>query len=204
MKYLAAYGWRHTHWSGAFYPEDLPVADDDDWRLSYYSNEFNAVLVPADYWKTGPADCADWLDSVHEDFQFFVECRTSMLDVVSLADLTSALKELSPQLSALIFSDRYPPMSEAVNKPFVELADSLGLESIDALSDSAHFILIEDELLDLRAARTTVEQFVARSNAVEINEAEINKTGAAIIVKHPKLQAENLRKFRTVLDIMGY
>ena len=49
MMNLGAYGWRHKHWSNTFYPEDLPVDADDDWRLAYYSNEFNAVLVPADY-----------------------------------------------------------------------------------------------------------------------------------------------------------
>jgi len=46
---LGAYGWRHGRWSGTFYPDDLPMADDEDWRLAYYSNEFNAVMVPADY-----------------------------------------------------------------------------------------------------------------------------------------------------------
>jgi len=207
---LGAYGWRHAHWAGVFYPDDLPVDGDEDWRLSYYSNEFNAVLVPADYWQTEQVnDCADWLDSVHEDFQFFVECRANMLDVVSLTDLTGALKELSPQLSALVFSDENASMSETVKKPFVELADSLGLELIDAVSDSTRFIFIEDELLDLRASRAMTEQFIARVKAIEMkagemNEAGINKVGASIIVKHPKLQAENLRKFRTVLDIMGH
>ncbi|VAW50835.1 hypothetical protein MNBD_GAMMA06-453, partial [hydrothermal vent metagenome] len=46
-----AYGWRQKHWSNSFYPEDLPA--EDDWRLTYYSNEFDVVLVPADYWQAG-------------------------------------------------------------------------------------------------------------------------------------------------------
>ena len=53
-----AYGWRHKHWLESFYPEDLPVNGSEDWRLSYYSNEFNTVMVPCDYWKSGESiDC---------------------------------------------------------------------------------------------------------------------------------------------------
>ena len=71
---LGAYGWRQPHWDNGFYPEDLPVDGPDDWRLTYYSNEFNTVLVPADYWQTSEkADCGIWLDAVHDEFQFFVE-----------------------------------------------------------------------------------------------------------------------------------
>ena len=38
---VGSYGWRHPHWRGSFYPEDLP----EDWQLSYYSNEFSVVMV---------------------------------------------------------------------------------------------------------------------------------------------------------------
>ena len=103
---LGAYGWRQSHWLNTYYPEDLPVDGDDDWRLTYFSNEFNAVLVPADYWQTGKnIDCESWLDAVHEGFQFFVECHVDMLDFISMAELSAELKKLRPQLSALVFLD---------------------------------------------------------------------------------------------------
>ena len=194
---LGAYGWRHRHWSGIFYPEDLPVADDEDWRLAYYSNEFNAVLVPVDYWLAAQsADYEEWLDSVHADFQFFVECRASMLDSLALADLTAALKKLSPQLSALVFLDDDQPMPESVKQPFIELAASLQVELIDVAADAACFLLLEDDLSDLRAIRATVEQFAAQRD-----DALIEST---IIVNHAQLQAGDLSKFRSMLEIMGY
>jgi len=196
---LGAYGWRHAHWAGTFYPDELPVAEED-WRLSYYSNEFNTVLVPADYWLNGRVnDCEDWLDSVHTEFQFFVECRASMLDVISLADLTGALTKLNPQLSALVLTNDNALLSDAVKKQFFELAALLNIEVFDVESGSTHFVFIEDELLDLRAAKTKIEQLIAQINGVETKESRVN-----IIVNHPQLQAENLTKFRTVLDIMGY
>jgi len=44
-----------------------------------------------------------------------------------------------------------------------------------------------------------VEQFAA-----QINDNEMNESEATIIVNHTQLQAGNLSKFRSVLDVMGY
>lgn len=195
---LGAYGWRQTHWSGTFYPEDLPMTDDDDWRLAYYSNEFNAVLVPADYWLDAQgADCEAWLDSVHADFKFFVECRASMLDSLSLADLSAALKKLSPQLSALVLLDEGQSMPASTKQPFIELASSLQVEVFDLAAGKPDFLLLEDDLSDLRASRVAVEQFVAQTEDKASDEA-------TIIVDHAQLPAANLSKFRSMLEIMGY
>ena len=181
---LGAYGWRHKHWLKSFYPEDLPVEEGEDWRLAYYSNEFNTVLVPADYWQAEKINnCEDWLDSVHADFRFFIECHPRMFDVVSLAELTEAFKMLAPQLSALVFLDEGQQVSGEVKKQFIKLVDALGVEVFggvsvpetrkiwrpDRLHTGAHempgfsrFAFIEDDLSDLRSARSIVEQFAAQ------------------------------------------
>ncbi len=227
---LAAYGWRHRHWSGTFYPEDLHVEGADDWRLAYYSNEFNAVLVPADYWQLESiTDCENWLDDVHADFQFFAECHPGMFTTVSLVDLKVALTILKPQLSGLVILDADQQLSDLLKKQVIKLADSLGVqifgagrgsliqsnvqkiwrpdESSDrprerlrckALQLSA-LAFIEDELTDLRVARTYVEQYAAY-----LSEPKASAMAATIIVSHPQLQAGNLSKFRSVLDLMGY
>lgn len=220
---LGANGWRHKHWLSSFYPEDLPV-DDEDWRLAYYSNEFSAVLVPVDYWQSESVnECEDWLDSVHSEFRFFVECHAGMFERILLADLTTALKILAPQLSALIFLDENPLISDDVKGQFLTLADSLGIEVVGLAADSAmpaqvkkpwrpdgqaggaedlsgfsNFAFFEDDLSDLRSARIMVEQFVSAVSD------DVVDTEATIIVNHPRLQADNLSKFRSVLDIMGH
>lgn len=211
---LGAYGWRHPHWLNTFYPDDLPAGSDEDWRLTYFSNEFNAVLVPADYWQTDEiVDCESWLDAVHEDFQFFVECNASMLDRITIAELSADLKKLQPQLSALVFLDEKQQMSETVREQFYSLADSLALDIIGLDIDSgltiepakkniwrigrdcsSHFAFIEDDLLGLRSVRKMVEDFASRSENGQ----------ATIIVDHPQLQASDLAKFRSMLEIMGY
>jgi hypothetical protein len=71
---VGARGWDHPGWNGKFYPEDLP----QDWRLSYYANEFSGVLVPKSIWQTSePELIANWCDDVPDDFLFFLEASDS-------------------------------------------------------------------------------------------------------------------------------
>lgn len=211
---LGAYGWRQPHWSNTFYPEDLPVCEPEDWRLTYFSNEFNAVLVPAHYWQTGEhVDCERWLDAVHDDFQFFVECHVNMLAVMSMAELTINLKKLQPQLFGLVFLDEHQQLPVSVKKQFYALADSLAAETfgLDVTAGStlesskndiwrpdricpSSFAFIENDLCDLRLARKIVEDFTS------LSESEV----ATIIVDHAQLQASDLSKVRSMLEIMGY
>lgn len=210
---LGSYGWLHQDWINSFYPEDLPA----DWRLGYYSNEFNTVLVPAYYWQEGyMADCEALLDDVHSGFQFFIECDERIFDTVSLVGLTEALKLLGPQLSGLVYP-RGRHAKRAVDDRFMELADSLYVDMISAQTVSGaerlwypaessadcqqqlRFAIIEDDLRDLRAFRSKIEPFTSQLQA----QRPVEKEGV-LIVSHPHLQAADLGKLRSVLEIMGH
>lgn len=66
---LAAYGWQQSGWSG-YYPDDLPP----EWRLDYYANEYDAVVVPAESWRGLPqAQLLEWLEDTPQDFRFIWE-----------------------------------------------------------------------------------------------------------------------------------
>ena len=204
-----AYGWRHKNWLTSFYPENLPVNGSEDWRLSYYSNEFNTVMVPSDYWQSvETVDCEGWLDDIDDNFQFFVECHESMLEHLSAVELADYLKKLQPQLSGLVFLQA----NRSARVKFTSVIDALGLEVFESIpvfdsagqkiakSDnpfSSSLVIIDNDLSDLRAARTVVENIVAQWPDVQSREI-------TIIFKHPELKAENLSKFRSVLEIMGY
>jgi hypothetical protein len=43
---LGTAGWDRSDWLDAYYPPDLPA----EWRLAYYANECNCVLLPATGW----------------------------------------------------------------------------------------------------------------------------------------------------------
>ena len=68
---LMSRGWDHDGWENEFYPDDLP----QDWRLSYYANEFHGVVVPETDWLE-INDCEEWVENVHEEFRFYLELTT--------------------------------------------------------------------------------------------------------------------------------
>lgn len=62
-----AEGWLHPSWRGNFYPDDLP----DDWLLSYYNTQFQAVYLPAAVWQAASkATWAQWLHDTQDGFYF--------------------------------------------------------------------------------------------------------------------------------------
>jgi uncharacterized protein YecE (DUF72 family) len=67
---VGAGGWLHPHWQGGFYPADLP----DDWRLSYYNTQFQAVYLPAAIWQAASAPLWEqWLNDTQDSFRFVLE-----------------------------------------------------------------------------------------------------------------------------------
>jgi hypothetical protein len=67
---VGASGWQHPAWRGGFYPADLP----DDWLLSYYSTQFQAVYLSAPLWQAASdAAWTEWLNGTHEAFHFVLE-----------------------------------------------------------------------------------------------------------------------------------
>ena len=67
---VGAVNWDRPGWRGSFYPEDLP----DDWLLSYYNTQFQAVYLPAAVWQTASdADWAQWLQDTQDGFCFVLE-----------------------------------------------------------------------------------------------------------------------------------
>lgn len=67
---IGAVGWRHDSWADTFYPDSLP----EDWRLTFYSNEFRCLLVPDRDWSgASAARLAAWAEDVHEQFVFYLE-----------------------------------------------------------------------------------------------------------------------------------
>ena len=212
---LGAYGWQHTHWQDTFYPADLPA----DWQLSYYSNEFNCVLVPAVYWQGGDfAQCESWLESVHEDFQFFLECHMDIFDHLEFAVFAESLEIIRPQLSGLVFLDEKQQIPTEMERQFVSLFESLAIDvysscAVFAEQDTvrvgnvwrpeqpqiSRFAYIEHDLSNLRELRPYVESF-----AGQLDKVKPQVENATMIVHHAHLQAADLSKLRAVVEIMGY
>lgn len=67
---VGATDWEHPAWHSRFYPDGLP----EDWRLSYYNTQFQAVYLPAAVWQAASETIwAQWLNDTQEGFQFVLE-----------------------------------------------------------------------------------------------------------------------------------
>jgi len=83
---VGACNWDHTHWQGVFYPDDLP----EDWRLSYYANEFSTVLVAEDKWLVGEVlaeEIGEWADEVPENFRFYFQGESHVTQALQIKDI---------------------------------------------------------------------------------------------------------------------
>jgi hypothetical protein len=68
--YIGAVNWAHSGWREAFYPGDLP----EDWLLSYYNTQFQAVFLQASVWQAASeATWAQWLCDTQDTFCFVLE-----------------------------------------------------------------------------------------------------------------------------------
>ena len=203
---LGACGWRHDHWQGSFYPDDLPA----DWQLAYYSNVFNVVLVPASCWRPAQGyDCAGWLDDVHDDFCFYLELPPGLDDEAATALFIEQAGWLQPQLggvvlpgsgNALIEDKKMLTLLQTLaesttlfsNEPPTVVASRLMVSQ--ATLQAAELAVVEDDLKDLRQARTLLEQFGDRTCTHR----------QSMIIKNAALNAADLMKFQSVAEIMGF
>ena len=200
---VGAYGWRHERWFSTFYPDDIPLGEkDEDWLLTYYSNEFDAVLVPAAYWcAEEKVNCESWLDDVHEDFQFYVECHCQIFEWLSMSDWVKNVIQLKPQLRGVVVLEGAGELDMDLLSRLLDLSHitllSEGSNNIWRQNDRKFscFSIIENTLSDLRLAREVVEDFVGSSGA---------ESPATIIIDDAELRASDLAKFRSMLEIMGH
>lgn len=95
---LAAYGWRGSEWN-FLYPDDLP----SEWRLDYYANTFDTIVVPATAWQDATIDEArGWLDEVPAGFRFYWEPGDAE-GAVRLLELLPLVAQAPGQVSGWLF-----------------------------------------------------------------------------------------------------
>jgi len=66
---VGARGWLHDRWKESFYPDDIP----EEWRLGFYANEFNTLLVPWSQWSESVEALEEGLEDTADDFHLYLE-----------------------------------------------------------------------------------------------------------------------------------
>ncbi|NOX75675.1 MAG: hypothetical protein GXP17_03470 [Gammaproteobacteria bacterium] len=111
--FVAPRGWAHSDWHGDFFPDDLP----DDWRLSYFSNEFRAVVLPESDWLgMAVVEIERWVSDTPEAFLFYLEIESLTVDWSRVAEL---IQPIGGQLGGFILRP------DAVDEDLALMASSL-------------------------------------------------------------------------------
>ncbi len=97
---IGACGWQHKGWSGAFYPEDLP----EEWQLGYYGNEFQVVIVPANYWATEPGTFEEWLQESDESLQMICEWPVAGASQAQINEARLGIAAVSDRVVSILIS----------------------------------------------------------------------------------------------------
>jgi hypothetical protein len=88
---------------------------------------------------------------------------------------------------------------------FPELDSCWIMPSVEQRNDVQQFmqnlVFLKDDLTDLRQARRKLESVL---ELIEDDGIQQNDKKLTVIVDHPGLQADDLRRFRSMLDIMGH
>jgi hypothetical protein len=66
---LGTAGWQRADWDPAYYPPDLPA----DWRLAFYANDADGVLLSAAQWLHPGAGDRAALDEAPQQLSFFLQ-----------------------------------------------------------------------------------------------------------------------------------
>jgi len=67
---LGTVGWERADWLRGYYPHDLPA----EWRLAYYANDCDCVLLPGEAWCTGDREGLEQaIDETDDRLRLFVE-----------------------------------------------------------------------------------------------------------------------------------
>ena len=133
-----------------YFPEDLP----EDWRLAYYSNDADALVLSADELQAIDAeDLEEWCDDLPDYFRFY-------LKVDALADVSAEhLEILGERLGASLLPE------SAVNsdneRSWVVMGDGCW-----GVSSQPRMVFLEYEQTDLRSMRELLQKLPKELDAL--------------------------------------
>ena len=191
MLLIGAKGWDHHEWENTFYPDDLPK----DWRLTYYANEFRAVLVPQDTWLAiEQNEINQWFEETGEQFIFFFEVGSKKVTQETLSEYQ---KKLAALLNALQgFENRVGGILVKVVEPDQESAVLTAISNVlNRFSIAVDFVATVPAI----ARRKMLAQWQANAcwhGAESLNDTSTGKLALGMVDSQ---QIKSMRQLKTVL-----
>lgn len=98
-------GWSYDHWTGPFYPPDLPAGA----HLGHYAQRLRSVKINHSFYRLPCADTLrHWRDSVPPDFVFTVKASRYITHMKKLAGPRDSISRFLGQIAVL--GDRLGPL----------------------------------------------------------------------------------------------
>jgi len=189
---VGARGWLHEHWLASYYPDDIP----DEWRLGFYANEFNTLLIPWGQWCESVDALEEGLEDTEDDFHLYLELPemvqalpdhfSEIVDkVTGLVCLKGVAEDWQASATALdtrLFAAL--PQGKGLFQGFVELASDKSMELV--LIDSAA------GFKDLAVMREQLELALAFAD---------KRLDVIFVDKQPVLEA--MRNTQMIAELLG-
>ena len=181
---LGARGWQHPGWATDFYPDDLP----EDWQLSYYANEFHALLLPLSTLRSLDCEPAELIDEVPEGFRFY------LLDDLqcSAEQRAEQAAVFQPCLGGVIDHSLQRMLLDSHNQPLAQDDPASRLWTPQQGGASGIAVLALGDL-DLRRWRGQMEQF-SRDSGGNLQ---------ALFVSDEQIDISALHQLKTLIELMG-
>lgn len=198
--YIGTINWNHDQWNNAYYPDDIP----DEWKLAYYANDFSAVVLPENLWRTEQIESvAEALEDIEESFAVYCLLETGSLIPREIAAVKSLL---NPYFQGFVVK---PSQGLAENNS--NLADCIFPLTVKAGNTSARYwakmpintqqpleVLFLSCDPDLKKIRNYFEQLR--------QQLEDDKTVLIVVTPADSREApdvEFLQQLRTLLELMA-
>ena len=172
---LGTAGWARPAWAERYFPGDLPA----DWRLGYYANDCDCVLLSPEDWQSLDTDgLSGQLDDLPQGFRCFVRLPDGLRPV----DVAFLRRPGARRLVLLV--DRIDPSFAALPQWTRQATDTW----CDPQGGLCVVRWVIDEF-DLRGLRRRAESLDARAGA--------------LVIDGPGADPGQIAELRTLLELLG-
>ena len=141
--FIGTSGWIYGHWTGIFYPEDLPSKE----KLKYYSKYFKTTEINYSFYHLPrPSAYQNWYSQTPDDFVFAVKASRFITHIKRLKEVDEAWEvflenalNLKEKLGPILF--QFPPSFQASNENIKRLKDFFEILSNSAMAELSRIAL---------------------------------------------------------------